>query len=291
LEIEAPIKPIPDVEEIEKPTVSEKVEVEKVEEHGEWYFYNQLDEKEKLIYLEILEQANGFKQFINFSTVEVTGKFTEENVIHKVEKAVRSDHPEYFLLCSNLWIKIENENISFWLGGQTESSHDRETYLELQSIAYNFSQTIPENSTDYEKARCAYDYVMEKTTYSEDAIHRKDIRGPLLDGEAVCGGYSYTFKFLCDEIGVPCIVAFGDAYNGIDTGPHAWNAIQIDNEWYWVDVTWGDAYEEAGENPYEYFCLSNEELFETHILDTKASDFAGENPFHFEYPVCESTKY
>ena len=188
-------------------------------------------------------------------------------------------------------MKIENENVSFWLGEQTEAGHDRDTYLELQSIAYNFSQTIPENSTDYEKARYVYDFVMNTTSYTEEAIHRKDIRGPLLDGEAVCGGYSYTFKFLCDEIGVPCIVAFGDAYNGIDTGPHAWNAIKIGDEWYWVDVTWGDAYYEAGENPYEYFCLTDAELFETHILDTKASDFPGENPLHFEYPVCDSNKY
>lgn len=278
-------------EEVTTPTITDSEETNDVEEHESWYFYNQLTDDEKIIYLEILEQANSFQQFINFSTESLTGQCFEDGVIYKIEKAVRSDHPEYFLLCSNLWAKVEEENVSFWVGEQTESSHDRNTYLELKTIAYDFSQTIPSNATTYEKAKSVYEYIMQATTYSEDAIHRKDIRGVLLDGEAVCGGYSYTFKFLCDTVDVPCIVAFGDAYNGIDTGPHAWNAVQIDGEWYWVDVTWGDAYHEAGENAYEYFCLTDDELFQTHILSTIASDFPTTNEFHFEYPTCNGTKY
>jgi hypothetical protein len=55
-------------EEVTNPTITDSEETNDVEEHESWYFYNQLTDDEKIIYLEILEQANSFQQFINFST-------------------------------------------------------------------------------------------------------------------------------------------------------------------------------------------------------------------------------
>lgn len=56
-------------------------------------------------------------------------------------------------------------------------------------------------------------------------------------GEAgpVCEAYARAFKVLCDRSGIPCILEDGDA-----GGPHMWNAVQVEGNWYATDVTWND---------------------------------------------------
>lgn len=58
--------------------------------------------------------------------------------------------------------------------------------------------------------------------------------GVFVDGNAVCQGYALAFKVLLDRAGVPC------CYVTSDTMHHAWNMVQLDENWYHVDVTWGD---------------------------------------------------
>ena len=65
----------------------------------------------------------------------------------------------------------------------------------------------------------------------------------------VCEGYSRAFKVLCDKLGIPCILAVGNAKGSkYDSGEaHMWNEVQMGNEkWYAVDVTWNDP---TGGNP------------------------------------------
>ena len=58
----------------------------------------------------------------------------------------------------------------------------------------------------------------------------------------VCDGYSRAFKVLCDKLKIPCVLVDGYALTKAD-GPgefHMWNSVQIDGQWYGVDVTWND---------------------------------------------------
>ena len=59
----------------------------------------------------------------------------------------------------------------------------------------------------------------------------------------VCDGYSRAFKVLCDQLGIPCVLADGYARSSVNggDGAHMWNNVQMDNgSWYGVDVTWND---------------------------------------------------
>lgn len=63
--------------------------------------------------------------------------------------------------------------------------------------------------------------------------------GALVDGKAVCEGYSYAFKAIVDELSrrtkttIKCDVAIGNN--------HAWNLVQLNKKWYVIDVTWDDS--------------------------------------------------
>lgn len=69
------------------------------------------------------------------------------------------------------------------------------------------------------------------------------LRGTNGESGPICEGYSRAFKVLCDKLGIPCILAAGDAFSfvGDQAEPHMWNEVMMnDNKWYAVDVTWND---------------------------------------------------
>ena len=59
----------------------------------------------------------------------------------------------------------------------------------------------------------------------------------------VCEGYARAFKVLCDIVGIPNVLAVGNArFSLYQRGEdHMWNEVQMDDSlWYGVDVTWND---------------------------------------------------
>lgn len=54
--------------------------------------------------------------------------------------------------------------------------------------------------------------------------------GLLLEGIAICDGFSQSVKLLCNELDIPCII--------IGNAGHAWNLVQMDDgKWYLLDLT------------------------------------------------------
>ena len=62
--------------------------------------------------------------------------------------------------------------------------------------------------------------------------------GFLIGRVGICRGYTATFQLLMDLAGIPCISVEGTANTGREE--HAWNLVQLEGEWYAVDVTWND---------------------------------------------------
>lgn len=68
---------------------------------------------------------------------------------------------------------------------------------------------------------------------------RSRLRLILKNRRALCGGYAFLFKTLCDLAEVEARVVEGKAYgSGSVAEGHAWNAVRLGNQWYWLDSTW-----------------------------------------------------
>lgn len=61
--------------------------------------------------------------------------------------------------------------------------------------------------------------------------------GALHNGVSVCEGYACAAKLILNKLGIRCDIQVGECTNGEG---HAWNLVELDGDWYQMDVTWND---------------------------------------------------
>ncbi len=170
--------------------------------------------------------------------------------LSEILEMYRSDHPEVF------WISDQS--------GYEYSTHS--TYTEVDLI-YSFTgeeleearklfdeavdaflESVPEDSDDYEKELYLNDYLLDLCEYDDAAADREEVvaneqnaYGALVDNMAVCEGYTRAFQLLCTKMGIDCVPVNGTCDSeDLGNGNHIWNAVNIEDDWYYVDVTWND---------------------------------------------------
>lgn len=111
---------------------------------------------------------------------------------------------------------------------------------------------IPENLSDLEKVMFVHNYIADNYEYDtsagENVIY--DVYNMLSEKKGVCQAYSYLFMLIMQRLGIDCTYAVSTEAN------HMWNIVEIDGQYYNLDVTWDDP---VGSKPlvrYDYFLLS-----------------------------------
>ena len=155
---------------------------------------------------------------------------------------------------------------------------------------------------DVEKALRIRNYLIDNVAYASkelqdnenDDIH--EASGALINRIAVCDGYSDAYQLLLAIAGIRSIAISGTA----DEGPHAWNLVLLQDEWYHVDVTWDDPVWEgakAQQNKeqasyyYGYFLINDEWMKKDHTWEISLYPKATSlrlNPYYMSGRVVES---
>ncbi|MGI5173261.1 hypothetical protein H0R92_06635 [Treponema sp. OMZ 840] len=116
--------------------------------------------------------------------------------------------------------------------------HSLERYFaRLEAGIEAFYGHLREPMTDAEIAYTLHNALAEKTEYN-DGMHSADTFGALIDGKAICQGYSLAYRRLLRGIGIESDFVDGPSPN--DPQGHMWNKVQIDGNWYNSDLTWDD---------------------------------------------------
>ena len=133
-----------------------------------------------------------------------------------------------------------------------------------------------------------YDVTMQKENNS-------NIYGALIENNVVCEGYAKAFKYILDDLEIPCVIICGEVVDekGI-IQKHAWNEVYLNGKWYAIDVTWDDPIIIGGGNltkelRYKYFLKGSTEINKNHFQNGKMSD--DENEIEFKYPELSIDDY
>lgn len=283
------------------------------------YFYNQLDEYSKIIYNEIQtnkEKMKTGKYEINLGTKfsSLLSKSDGEELLGKYyQSAIESytyDNPDVFYIdFGKLYLNIEtttkgkNKTYKVFINSGNEfnyltkefSSKQRidEALNQIEKIKYYFIQNKKTNT--YENIKLVHDYIVESIEYDQTTSQSNiyDIYGALINKKSVCEGYAKAFKYLMDNLDIPCTVVTGKATNSEgNTENHAWNYVQINGIWYGVDCTWDDPIVIGSGiisnlSKYEYFLKGEEEFNKTHMPNGQFT----ENGKLFTFPTLSTNNY
>lgn len=154
---------------------------------------------------------------------------------------------------------------------------------------------------DLEKAKAIAQLIAETTEYYDIAFHPPEDRpltdeelkffrnasdeyGALVNGKAICTGYTAAFQYLAEKLGLHCLSISGDG-GGV---PHAWNLLWLDGNWYHVDVTWMDRGGKEDIN-WSYFLCSDDEMLASRHAEWVWSSSYGLNSYPlFALPAADT---
>jgi len=138
-------------------------------------------------------------------------------------------------------------------------------------------EIIKDDMSDEEKIKAFHDYIVNNSVYDEERATQIEngqkenykynshkANGPLLEGKALCSGYSDAMKIFLDDLGIK-------NYK-ISNKNHIWNLIYINGKWLHLDLTWDDPVTSDRSNVllHNFFLITTDELLK---LDTTNHDF------------------
>lgn len=134
------------------------------------------------------------------------------------------------------------------------------------AAALIINQTINDNMSEYEKVLAIHDWICANVEYDQtESGSDQDAYGALIMKKARCAGYAKAFSFLLDKVGIQSQVISGKSLTAGGEGvEHAWNAVLIDNEWCYFDITWNDTDSERI-CQYDWFGINAEEFKKSHF--------------------------
>ena len=259
-----------------------KQEVAQTDEGHQEYYFGLLNENEQRGYREILE---GIRSFEDKFYLSLSG----DNEIDRVYHAVLKDHPELFWVHNREKVyktTYSGRDYCQFSPGYTYTEEQRQEITQAMENAYQeVVSQIPDGADDYTRVMTVYTYVIDNTEYviSDDD---QSIAGAFWKKQAVCAGYAGAVQYLLERLDIPCIYVEGDAANS--TQGHAWNIVELNGQYYYVDATNGDQPDflegdatllaEHKTTIYDYLCPFPQEYEENY----KASD-------EFPVPACTAT--
>lgn len=136
----------------------------------------------------------------------------------------------------------------------------------VSDILYELN--IDDLSDNVEKIRSIHNYIIKNVEYDEEmaknntsSYRSNTAYGALVQGYAICTGYSDAMALFLDKLDIPNIK--------ISSDEHVWNLVYLNGNWVHLDLTWNDT-----NNPkyqMSYFLIDTDTLFkldpEEHLFD------------------------
>jgi len=188
--------------------------------------------------------------------------YTNINDINVPFAEVLNEHPELFYVSSSMSWSTRNSvinNCYFFYLDFTDAEKNAYGRKIQEAISL-----IDDGMSDEEKALVLHDYLAQHCAYAyqeylsgqlDSASNVFSAYGALVEGRAVCQGYSEAYRALLRAVGIDSSISTSKEMS------HAWNVVWIDGEWYHVDVTWDDpVWNTEGYARHSYFLLSDAEM-------------------------------
>ena len=158
---------------------------------------------------------------------------------------VMIDHPEYFWIEGEFqYTTVEDltentKTVTQIMPVYTvEKEQTEELKQEIEKQAEEWIAAIDVSADTYEKIKSVYELLIREVEYDESSSYNQTIQSVFLEKKTVCMGYAKATQYLLNKMGIFCTLVTGNILDETSSS-HAWNLVQIGENYYYVDTTWG----------------------------------------------------
>lgn len=220
----------------------------------------------------------------NFDLLNATEKKAYISIINSVE-----EHPEYIKIpkltkeeFSDVFFAVKNDNpdilcftdscnmVTFLSGSflQMNYDYDKHTCNKMMNELDIKAEEIISNidiTDEYAAELAIHDYIIKNCVYDESGINISNAYGCLINGTAVCSGYSRATMLLFEKVGIDSMLVAGTGIRSDDEAvSHMWNLVWINNNPYHLDVTWDDPDDANNTVSHMFFNLTTQAISADH---------------------------
>ncbi len=252
------------------------------------YYYDCITAEQQRIYRLMLTAA---EKMSNETISLGAAKNASERIsdISIAYRALSCDYPQLFWL--PYIYRMSSGGAEFTFEGNYPVTSDEKTVMQSQinNVLEKIVAATSHLDSRFEKQLYIHDYLCNNVEYADDGDMSYTAYGALVNGKAVCEGYSRAMQLICDRVGIPCTVIYGVSRNS----DHMWNVIDPGDGWYHLDVTWDDD-DKNGIAKHRYFNLTDEQIKSDHtispVINSNTNYTAGDN-FNLTDFVCDKQYY
>ena len=253
------------------------------------YFYEGLDnEKEQIIYKMIFFGVSHYYEKIAIDDSNV-------DQVQAILVDVIYDHPELYYVNSAFQYQDYGNYISFIPTYDYTQAEVEKIDNQIQENTKSILETASQQTTSLSKAKVIYDYVVEKNEYVAGK-NDQNITSSLVSGKTVCAGYARAYQYLMNRAGEKCAYIVGTANESnlqTQTGDgHAWAMLNIEDDYYYCDPTWGDYIEKGYQHTcYGYFMMNSDDMLSCYTPEGKYEKTKGQTLNYFKDQGSYMTSY
>ena len=274
------------------------------------FYYNTLNDEQKKIYTAISYGVKDFKDRFNVQNYNFVSMEQTLDDVGKALSCFLDDHPEVFYLdiskiSMTIEARTEGGTTTYYvkIGPGDYSSYLNSTFANKQEIEdaeeyiIDIRRQVMDILRPYDNAmkiKVVNEWMIDNLSYEDrDGNNNKyNLYGAIVETKVVCEGYARMFKYIMDGLDIPSILVSGTATNSDgQTELHAWNYVELNGQWYAIDVTWNDPVVigdgELTDSQKSKYLLKGKSFLNDHEEDGMIS----ENSMEFTFPTLNNADY
>lgn len=239
---------------------------------------NRFVETQVTVYKEDVEgDMNSAKKVFPGVRIALPHYLESEQDAKLLYQAFTWDNPQFFFLSNDYYYEgYHNQKTgtvvcrSLCLPFTMPVEERKKTAARLDEAVNGYLNALP-SGDDFAIELSLHDQMLQNCRYHAKAGETHDFNaypnaftavGALVDGQAVCEGYSRGMQLLLQRAGIDCSLVTGINEN---QDPHMWNLVTINGRNYHLDPTWDDVNDRIR---YTFFNVTTESITRTHTIDT-----------------------
>lgn len=188
------------------------------------------DSNFQLAYDEIRKGLDSCEPSINISAD------INKNDIYSIFRDIINTDKNYFYVKNHLGYTFVNDKVrSVKFTYLIPKEELEEARTEFNKRFDEFTNSVDESMTDFQKCMAIHDKLVTECKYDNEILPVSHTSyAALVEGKAVCQGYSMAYSQILNALGIESNVISSESMN------HMWNMVKLNEKWYHVDVTYDD---------------------------------------------------